>query len=355
MFVPESYVPGPFPPRETLEHMAKASEEAEIYLRQHADVGKKLSSLWFTCYHVLFRATPSDLDTLARFGVVPFSEGINEMVYGVNFALMGIYKTALERLRSFLELYIVGVYFADPSVPKQDAREWFAGHTGTPFMTKMRKALFVREHFLTADREFSFSEDLATTYNYLCDYVHTRGFWKTHSRLGANIPCFSPTSLTDFVEAFGRSAECVAIALALQFPIILQPVPVSDKFGLDGPTSGFLEEGEVRLLEGLIAQDKLRVLREISANDPEVQGTVEAIYALPDATPEQVEQQMIEMDKVEIEGSGLQHWLENQRAVMKLVPESEKEKFLARIEALSAWAKERGFDVPPRWQQPTGG
>jgi len=338
---------GPFPPSEMLGHMTKAWDESAQYLARQPDLRERLSALWFTCYHVLDHTHPSDMETLAKIGFVPFAEATHEMIYAVNFALMGVYKTAFERLRSFLELYLVGVYYVDPTVPKEDARKWVVGHAATPFMSKVRKALLARPNFLTADRAFSFSEDLATTYGELCDYVHTRGHPRTHVALGGNLPNFSASSLEAFVTAFARTAECVAVALALQFPVILQPVPMSAKFGFGGPISGFLEERQVRMLEGLIADGKLAVLQRISADAPQVQGIVRAIRELPDLTREELDKQLLEMAKLEIQGSGLEQWLMNQRAIMELVPDAEKEKILTRMEELTAWARERGFDRSP--------
>jgi len=342
---PDSLFVCPLPPREILDSMEKAYGETLRHLDQHPGLRKNLSSLWFTCYHVLDAAAPSDLDTLTKIGFLPFSEATNEMIYAVNFALMGVYKTAFEKLRSFFELHLVGLYFADPSVAREGARKWVLGRASTPFMRTILKALFERPYFLRAERAFSFREDLATAYSELCDYVHTRGLPRSHGKLsGCNLPRFSAETLGAFVEALGRTAECVAIALALQFPVILQPLPISDKFGLNPPSSGFLEEGQVRLLEELIAPEKLSVLRDISAKDPRVQKIAEAIRGRPDLTPEELDQQILEWNKRLIETSGLEKWLENQRSILAQAPESGKARIAAMIEELTAWARQRGLD-----------
>jgi hypothetical protein len=80
--------------------------------------------------------------------------------------------------------------------------------------------------------------------------------------------------------------------------------------------------------------------------DKKTQEVIEHITKLPNMTDDEVEEQIRDIAKIEIEISGLDCWLKTQEAMMKVVSDISSMK--KRIEDLSAWAKEKGFEKPPQ-------
>ena len=69
------------------------------------------------------------------------------------------------------------------------------------------------------------------------------------------------------------------------------------------------------------------------------------ISAFPDMTEEQVEEQIINLEKMSIEnGEGFTRWLENQETFLKSLGHEEfDDKMKSRIAMLRQWANENNF------------
>jgi hypothetical protein len=67
----------------------------------------------------------------------------------------------------------------------------------------------------------------------------------------------------------------------------MQPLPLDEKFGLNGPAGGFLREHEVESLKAVLPDDACKLLQDMSAADPDVQAAVEHFEGLPDLTKEE--------------------------------------------------------------------
>ena len=286
-------------------HFDQAYKESRLFLLSNKKLYNKLSKLFDTCYSIFPEIPPSDFESLMKIGYFPFYEANIEIEYAVFLALGGIYKIALEKLRSFLELNIVGIYFLSLDSLEEIGPDWLKGITGTPFFKKTINKIFQNKNFIKADSEFSFKQELISSYWQLCDFVHTKGQESGHMELShANFPRFAPVTLKKFINIYAKVTENVAIALALQMPIILQPLPIFNKFGFNPPASGFLESYQVEQIKDLIDKDKLTLLEEISCKDQYVQGVKKQIESMPDLTDVQLENQW-EKEKNMLEQYGI--------------------------------------------------
>lgn len=85
--------------------------------------------------------------------------------------------------------------------------------------------------------------------------------------------------------------------MLLKYPIGLQGLPLTEKFGLNPPAGGFLEPHQVDLIGSMIEQEEMEFLKELSDSDPDVRKIVEHITSLPDLSEEDWRRQSEEFDK----------------------------------------------------------
>jgi len=88
------------------------------------------------------------------------------------------------------------------------------------------------------------------------------------------------------------------VVLLLKYPLGMQRLPLDEKFGMDGPIGGFLQDHEVGFITSIIQPDERDLLQKLSDDDVNVQQTVEYIRNLPDLTDEQWKKQSQEWDEI---------------------------------------------------------
>ncbi|MHB9026896.1 MAG: hypothetical protein ACYC7E_22405 [Armatimonadota bacterium] len=77
-------------------------------------------------------------------------------------------------------------------------------------------------------------------------------------------------------------------------PIILFPLPIEKKLGMNGPMGGFLEENYVEILYKLLKPESLSRLLEYYESNPVVVSIREYFEGLPDITEEELIRQIEE-------------------------------------------------------------
>ena len=102
---------------------------------------------------------------------------------------------------------------------------------------------------------------------------------------------------------------------------------------------GGLEPHQIQQISALLGNEDFSKLEELACKDPNVQETMTWIENLPDLTEEEVEEQIINLDKHTIESMGLNDWLKMEE---KSKPWSAKVQ--KRVEFLVQWAKENGYE-----------
>lgn len=268
------------------------SQRSFTYLRENETLAKRLEDIRHFGLNTLFDGIPSSFDILKKVGFFPFAEAGMDLEYAISHALCGANKSAYFNLRSFLELSFTGLYFISQAATEAEGKEWIKGVAFTPFFNRSLKRLLMLPEYAAAEPHIVYSQLLRNTYNSISDRTHTRGTPHGHLELNrSNRPQFVENSLIEFIETAERCCESLAVTLAIQHPIVLIPLPMDEKFGLNPPLSGFLQDYDVCCLKSFISSMTLQWLESFAASDPNTQGLREWVESQPDLTEEQWQEQ----------------------------------------------------------------
>lgn len=269
------------------------SQRSFAYLRENEAIAKRLEGIRHFGLTTLFDGVPSSFDILKKVGFFPFAEAGMDLEYAISHALCGANKSAYFNLRSFLELGFTGLYFISEAATETEGKEWVAGVSFTPFFNRSLKRLLLCSEYAAAEPHIGYSHLLRDTYNSISDRTHTRGTSHGHLELNrSNRPQFIEKSFLEFIEMAERCCEALAITLSIQHPIVLIPLPMDEKFGLNPPLSGFLQEYDVNSLKSFISPPRLQWLEAFAASDSDTQGLREWVESQPDLTEEQWQEQI---------------------------------------------------------------
>lgn len=279
--------------KEFINGFTTQSEQSFAHLRKNVELTNQLENIRHFGSAVFLDGIPSSFDTLRKVGFFPFTEAGMDLEFAIANALCGAYKSAYFNLRSFLELGFIGLYFISSSATEAEGKEWVAGVSFTPFFNRSLKCLLQLPEYTAAESSIKYSQLLRDTYNSLSDRTHTRGTSHSHIKLNqSNRPQFIEKSFFEFIEMAERCCEALAVTLAIQHPIVLIPLPMDEKFGLNPPLFGFLQEHDVDCLKSFIAPHNLRWLEDFAKNDLNTQGLREWVESQPKLTEEQWQKQL---------------------------------------------------------------
>lgn len=197
-------------------------------------------------------------------------------------------------LRNFMELSLVCFHCL---LMTKSAMEWVVGREPTPFKKQILLVLFENEHFCRLDQYFQIRDRIDTYYNRLSDVCHTRGQPCSHMTLSkANYPRTVEESMGGYLAFCKDVIDIVITCFVAVNPIILFPLPIDEKFGINGPLSGFLEEYKTDALRGLLKPESLKTLLRYFESDPGVNSVREYFGNLPDITDEEFRKQLDDFD-----------------------------------------------------------
>ena len=259
--------------------------------------------------------------------------------------MFGLYKQAMVSIRSGLELGLLSVYWNLNDDGHETVRAWLRSQEDTPRLNTIWKKLSRHPNF----QAFATTYDLKTRLldlGYLHNYVHTKGH-RFSNEIGlqkSNFQTFEEKGFNIWLDSFEEVIIVLAICHLVKYPLGVIRLDYGHKFGIDKPMFGGLDEFQVDRLEELIGKDIFDKIVAVAMSDPHVVSIIEWVNSLPNMTEEDVERQIIEFEKRQIEMGGLQNWLDSQRQLM--TEERDRPKLEARIEMLTAWAKEEGLDRP---------
>jgi hypothetical protein len=159
-------------------------------------------------------------------------------------------------------------------------------------MKQMLERIMRVDKFGAFDKEFGLKKQLQDLYEGLGLDVHARGY--VHSSSGqakANVNRFQAKSLERYCRLMRSTVECLCTMLLIKYPIGMQPAPLDEKFGLNGPIGGFLQEYQHETIFPMIPKAKLVFLKQQSDEDSSVREAIEYLQSLPDITHEELERQ----------------------------------------------------------------
>jgi hypothetical protein len=278
----------------TLKHFNEAHEESGKNIeKSYKETIEKL--FWFS-EDVFSECHPSDFENVFKASSFPANEAPEELKYSIFLAKGGLYKHAYIALRNFLELSLVCFYFL--ILEKYEGKKWLRGEENTPFKRRILRVLFNNKKFIEIDKIVNLKEKIDDNYNYLSNFCHTKGRPFSHQDLNrANYPNFIDSSFKQYIEKVLDICDIVITCFVSINPIILFPLPIEQKFGLNGPMSGFLEENQVEVLFFLLKEESQRHLFDIYENSDEITSIIQGINSMPDLSDKELHEQVKQFKK----------------------------------------------------------
>jgi hypothetical protein len=268
------------------------------YLEGNASLYEEIGDfVW--AYNEVGALVPQTIDNFWSGHFFPFSESYFELENSSQFCMQGFYRHAFSTLRSVLELALIGIYFDRADKSHVDSQEWLKSIDPTPFFKNALNEIFKLDRFKEADYRLDLQEKVKLLYDNLSDYVHIRGYrFSTSGATRSNFNTFNDKAVMAYVKLMKRVVLGCITLIILKYPIGMQELPLWQKFGLNPPMGGFLDEGDQMAIFKILDARTKEVLTEISNQDSDVQSLVKSINDMPDLTEDEIKRQGKEHDKM---------------------------------------------------------
>lgn len=323
----------------------KVYKETEKYFESNPEIKKRIEELGWI-YHTVGKIIPHSVQNFWSGHYLPFIDSWEELQVSFTQICFGLYKQAFVSLRSGLELGLLSVCFNINDDGHNAVQEWLNSNADTPRAKKIWRILRQNDNIQKFDDKHNLKqvhEDLG----YLHDYVHTKGANYSNSMglIKSNSQTFEKKLISKWLSSYADIISLVSTLHLLKYPISVIRFDYSRKFGIDIPSFGGLDEYSIDKIASILPDKYLEDIEFIAKDDPTAQKTINEISSMPDMTDEQVEEQIIDLEKMFIKnGEGFAKWLERQEKFLKELGQSEfDDKMKARIELLRNWATENDF------------
>jgi hypothetical protein len=280
----------------------------------------------------------------------PIVESWDELQISFNLMNYGFYKQAFTSLRSGLELGMLSVYYNINDEGHRTVRNWLNSKrdrsADTPRANQVWKILLANRNI----KQFDFVFELQNSYrklDFLHNYVHTKGakYSNCYKPIRRGHQEYDENQIIRWMNAFEAIVILVITLHILKYPIAIVKYDWDRKVGIDNPFP-VLQEFQVDRLSEVLPKYYWPILEKISENDSDTQEMLEHIYSLPDITEEEVDEQIIEMDKFLIDGMGFVKWEIQERETITEVEaigiKQNTDRIVKRISRLREWAEEEG-------------
>ena len=285
----------------------------------------------------------SDINHIDRIDNFPINEAHYELHFAFNHALIGSYKAAFADLRRSLEMSLTIPFFTienynNPGTLKEykdenltfgenlwkcfedsdnqpvfekymqfkdgeikKANDWVKGNSNTPFFGGgMLKELIKTGRFKDINDECRWKGNLENLYHKISDYGHNKGYKKSYNALNSPssfinsipIPTTKIETLKEFCDLYIETVQQNLVILSLYNPLVLEGLPIEQKFGFNEPASGFFSHYESELLWELLPKDYHAFFEKIRTTDNEVLDIVKWVMERPDVSQEEFENQI---------------------------------------------------------------
>ena len=323
--------------------------ETEKYFEANPEIKIRVEELGWI-YHTVGMIIPQNLENIWSGHYFPFIDSWEELQISFTQICLGLYKQAFVSLRSGLELGILSVYFNINDDGLNAVKEWLnskeADEANTPRSNTIWKILLSDKNI----NQFNDKHDIRKTFDnlgYLHNYVHTKGA-KHSNRMGlfkSNYQTFEAKLISKWLDSYSDIISLVSTLHLLKYPISVVRFDYSKKFGIDIPSFGNLEEYNIDKIAAILPENYLKDIEAIAQEDKATQETIKEISSFPDMTEEQIEEQIINLERMSIEdGEGFNKWLENQEKFLKsLGQEDFDDKMKVRMNLLRQWAEDNNF------------
>lgn len=272
-------------------------EASEAFLKSQPGLKTKLEdSLW--AFNSLGQLIPETIEKFASGHYFPHSESFLNLQSSVELCMHGFYSQALVSLRSVLELSAMGIYYDINDKSHVTIKPWIESNIRTPSFKMMISALLQLDYYERFDNIFGLRRELESLYDELGGFVHVRGYRSSSTGLtGTNGVIFKPKPFEKFAKRLLQVVRLVSIMMLLKYPIGIVPLPITEKFGFNGPAAGFLEPIYTDQILAMLTKDEVGFMQGIAKSDTRVQETVRYFENLPDVSEEELRKQANEWDR----------------------------------------------------------
>jgi hypothetical protein len=282
-----------------LEGVSSLGEATVAFLRNHfPDIDLLSEAIWFA-EQILLDVPSARIDFWARVQFFPWAEAERELDQVLQHTLLGYYKSTYDHLRRALELAVVAAFFTSEISKATDGPSWLKSERDTPLFSRSIRALHADPRFALVFANSNWEADIKGLFYRLSDVIHVRGveasFFhlqpSTISSAGAHYPSFRPDGVATALSSYIEAVRQIATLAAVLNPVLLIDLPITAKFGLNPPMSGFLEGSDVETLRILVVDEVRAILDQNNTFDPDVRSVVEYVEQLPDITEAELQRQ----------------------------------------------------------------
>jgi hypothetical protein len=337
------YMSNSFPFIYTSDKSIDVYEQSKLFIEQ-SDYKTKIAELAWA-YHSIGDVIPQTNESFWSGHFFPWMESWDEIQISFTLCSFGLYKQAMVSLRAGLELGLLSVYWNLNDDGHQVVKKWLGSKEYTPQFEDIWKKLIQHQNFKLFQQKYDLKNRIKTLQSSLHKYVHTRGvrFSNSMGLFKSNFQTFEEESFQTWFVAFQETIKILALTHLIKYPVGVIKHEYDRKFGIDRPMFGGLSESKIRLLEKIIGEEIFKVIVDISTQDPQVQAINTWLERLPDMTSDELEKQILKFDQFNIEMMGLEAWLQLEDKLLGNSSERSEQR-LRRIEYLTQWAKEQGFE-----------
>jgi hypothetical protein len=259
----------------------------------------------------LLASSRSDFGSLERVWLFPVAEAQSELELAFRAAISGMYKSVHDHLRRAIEITVVGSYFLMDHVSEADARSWLRSKGKTPPFTRAISGLLKNDRFAALDSASDWADEIKQFYWYLSDAIHVRGSqyslqaMQPSPNIYNGIPTlgYSEKHLSYSLDQYITAVSHILVCRAAENPIILVGLPLEEKFGINGPISGFFENHEAEKAWRIIHGSTITYFNRLVESDREVCAIKDWINELPDISEDEFKQQLDKFQKNFINGA----------------------------------------------------
>lgn len=320
----------------------------EKYFNQNSDKKQLVESLGWI-YTAVGGIIPQTTENFWSGHFFPFIDSWEELQISFNLVCFGFYKQAFASLRSGLELGLLSVYYNINDDGHIAVQNWLRSRDSTDSNTPPSKAIWKILLSNKNIQRFNDKHNLVKMHQdlgYLHNYVHSKGakYSNRYGKMKSNFQTFEPSMIEKWLESYRDVIKLVTTLHLLKYPLAIIRFDYSAKFGIDIPSFGGLEEHNIKKISELLPVEFIADIEIIAKDDLQTQEVLKEITDLPDMTEEEVEEQIIDMEKIFIESIGFEKWLVQQNELRKMLKQRVfSKKMKKRIETLRTWSSENNY------------
>ncbi|TCO79415.1 hypothetical protein [Marinisporobacter balticus] len=331
MFMPLTY---------NLENGVEVYKKTKVYLKEK-NLFDELNEL-FWVYYSIIDIIPQTNENFSSGHSFPYQDSWDELQISFNLCSLGYYKQAHTSLRSVLELGLLSIYWNINDDGHILIKDWLNSKEDTPRLEQIWKKISKNKNFEAFQKENNIKDRLLKL-NDLHNFVHTKGCFYSN-RVGflkSNMNTFEEKAFIKWYKKFKEVVLVVVILHLVKYPLGTIRYDFSEKFGIDVPWFGVLQIFQVDKIEKYIGSEIFNKIHKLSKEDEHVQKIMDIVDKKKNMTEQDIDNQIMESNKREIEHDGFKMWIKNQQWILEKFPKDKKVK--NRVEYLENWASENGY------------